>query len=110
MGATRFDAMQSELGVARNILADRLGTLVDAGVLEKVPYRTRPVRHEYKLTSKGVELHGTLVMLEAWGNKWVRGSTVPFVGHEQCHPLSVPDAVCAHCGTTVNLGLGIASD
>jgi DNA-binding HxlR family transcriptional regulator len=49
----RFDHFEARLGITRHILADRLRKLIDAGVLEKVPYGERPVRHEYRLTKKG---------------------------------------------------------
>ena len=61
----RFDDFQRRLGIARNILADRLSTLVDAGVLERRPYQDRPVRHEYRLTQKGLDLWPVLVALQA---------------------------------------------
>ncbi|MFM8794329.1 MAG: winged helix-turn-helix transcriptional regulator [Acidimicrobiales bacterium] len=72
LGETRFDAIQSRLGIARNILTDRLNTLVDAGVLERVPYSVRPARNEYRLTEMGHDLHPVLEALEAWGNRWMR--------------------------------------
>lgn len=109
-GATRFDAIQTELGVARNILTDRLGTLISAGVLEKVPYRERPVRHEYRLTPKGLDLHGTLVMLDAWGNKWVRDGAAPSDGHSNCVPTALPEPVCSYCGNGVSLVPGASND
>lgn len=72
LGETRFDAIQSRLGIARNILTDRLNTLVDAGVLERVPYSVRPARHEYRLTEMGHDFHPVLEALETWGNRWMR--------------------------------------
>src|SRR5262245_27675371 len=56
LGLRRFDDFQASLGVARNVLADRLGRLVDAGILDRVPYQDRPERHEYRLTPMGREL------------------------------------------------------
>jgi DNA-binding HxlR family transcriptional regulator len=52
----RFEDFQRSLGVARNVLTDRLGRLVDEGILKRVPYQERPVRFEYRLTEKGREL------------------------------------------------------
>ncbi len=51
-GVTRFDEFSSRLGIARNVLAQRLDTLVEHGVLKKVPYQDNPVRHDYRLTDK----------------------------------------------------------
>lgn len=69
-GRVRFEEIQAELGIARNILTDRLNTLVDKGVVEKVEYTQRPRRFEYHLTECGKELVPILEMLEKWGNKW----------------------------------------
>src|SRR5205085_11366574 len=52
LGTRRFDHFQRNLGIARNILQVRLERLVGAEILERVPYQERPVRHEYRLTSK----------------------------------------------------------
>ena len=56
MRVRRFDDFQRNLGVARNVLTDRLGRLVDEGILERVPYQDRPARFEYRLTEKGLDL------------------------------------------------------
>ena len=69
-GHHRFEEIQAELGIARNILTDRLNTVVDKGVVEKVEYTQRPRRYEYRLTKAGLELVPILEMLEKWGNKW----------------------------------------
>lgn len=68
----RFDAMQKELGIARNILSDRLSTLVEAGVVEKRAYSEKPKRYEYHLTDMGHDLHGVLSELDRWGTTWRR--------------------------------------
>ena len=77
LGDNRFDAIQARLGIARNILTDRLNTLVAAGLLERVPYSERPARHEYRLTAMGHDFHPVLEALEAWGNRWMRPGTSP---------------------------------
>ena len=66
-GAHRFEEIQSGLGIARNILTDRLNTLVTGGVLEKRLYTSKPQRFEYHLTTKGEELIPLLSDLESWG-------------------------------------------
>jgi DNA-binding HxlR family transcriptional regulator len=70
-GIHRFDELQESLGVARNVLTDRLNRLVDEGVLERVPYRERPTRHEYRLTAKGRDLNLALSGLRQWGDKYL---------------------------------------
>jgi DNA-binding HxlR family transcriptional regulator len=69
-GVTRFAGFRAGLGIAPDILAARLGTLVDAGVLERVPYREpgSRQRHEYHLTPAGRELRVVLGALQQWGD------------------------------------------
>ena len=55
LGLRRFDQFQESLGIARNVLTDRLNRLVEEGILERVRYSERPERHEYLLTEKGRE-------------------------------------------------------
>jgi DNA-binding HxlR family transcriptional regulator len=68
LGLRRFDQLQESLGVARNVLADRLNRLVAEGILERVPYSVRPPRFEYRLTAKGLELNVALTALRQWGD------------------------------------------
>ncbi|GAA3045651.1 hypothetical protein GCM10017562_03790 [Streptomyces roseofulvus] len=72
-GHHRFDALQEELGISRKVLTERLAHLVDAGVLEKVPYQDRPVRHEYRLTERGQGLLPVLLSMQDWADRWVFG-------------------------------------
>lgn len=72
-GTTRFDALQRELGVSRKVLTQRLNALVEHGVLRRVPYQERPVRHEYVLTDAGEGLLPVLVALQDWGTRFVMG-------------------------------------
>ena len=69
LGLRRFDEFQESLGVARNVLADRLARLVDEGILERVLYSEKPERYEYRLTAKGRDLHLALTSLRQWGDK-----------------------------------------
>jgi DNA-binding HxlR family transcriptional regulator len=69
LGRTRFDELADSLGVASNVLSDRLNRLVAEGVLERVAYRERPERFEYRLTTKGRELGLVLIALMQWGDR-----------------------------------------
>src|SRR5207248_2119574 len=71
LGVRRFDALQENLGVARNVLTDRLNRLVEEGIVERVRYSERPERYEYRLTRKGRELEIALIGLRQWGDKYV---------------------------------------
>jgi len=71
LGVRRFDQFQESLGIARNVLTDRLNRLVEEGILERVRYSERPERFEYRLTSKGRELNIALTGLRQWGDKYL---------------------------------------
>jgi DNA-binding HxlR family transcriptional regulator len=71
LGLRRFDQLQESLGIARNVLTERLNRLVDEGILERVPYSERPVRHEYRLTPKGIDLNVALAALRQWGDRYL---------------------------------------
>ncbi|WP_328401844.1 winged helix-turn-helix transcriptional regulator [Nocardia sp. NBC_00403] len=67
-GYTRFDQFQENLGISSSMLTSRLKALLADGLLERRPYQTNPVRHEYVLTDLGRSLRPVLVALAAWGN------------------------------------------
>jgi DNA-binding HxlR family transcriptional regulator len=69
LGLRRFDQLLDSLGVASNVLTDRLNRLVSAGVLERVRYNARPQRFEYRLTKKGSDLGVALLALMQWGDR-----------------------------------------
>lgn len=69
---TRFDALQRELGVARNILSERLRRLTQAGLIEKRPITAGARRMEYCLTPKGAALTEALEALCAWSHQWLK--------------------------------------
>jgi DNA-binding HxlR family transcriptional regulator len=71
LGRRRFEEFQESLGIARNVLTDRLNRLVDEGVLERVLYNERPERFEYRLTAKGRDLQIALAGLRQWGDKYL---------------------------------------
>jgi DNA-binding HxlR family transcriptional regulator len=71
LGHRRFDELLDGLGIASNVLTDRLNRLVDEGVLERVRYSERPERFEYRLTEKGRELRVALLALMQWGDRYV---------------------------------------
>jgi DNA-binding HxlR family transcriptional regulator len=84
-GVRRFGDFCADLGIARNILTDRLEKLVEAGILVRVPYQERPLRHEYRLTEKGRDLSPALVALMRWGDRWALGGEPPtLLVHDAC--------------------------
>jgi DNA-binding HxlR family transcriptional regulator/peroxiredoxin len=72
-GHHRFDALQEELGISRKVLTERLAHLVEAEVLEKVPYQSGPVRYEYRLTESGRGLLPVLLSMQDWADRWLLG-------------------------------------
>jgi len=68
-GLTRFDQFRKSLGVAPNILTDRLAKLVEVGILEKRRYSERPPRDEYVLTETGRDFRPVLLAIMAFGNR-----------------------------------------
>jgi len=95
----RFDQMQRNLGIARNVLADRLERLVEHGILERVLYSERPPRHEYKLTPKGRDLYPALIALMQWGDKYACEQGAPVtLFHKDCRHETEPHLACSHCG------------
>src|SRR6476659_10471164 len=68
LGIRRFDDFQRSLGVARNVLQNRLERLVEHGILERARYQERPERFEYRLTEKGLDLWPVIVSLISFGD------------------------------------------
>jgi DNA-binding HxlR family transcriptional regulator len=102
LGVSRFDEFQSRLGIARNILQQRLSDLVDAGVLVRVPYSEHPPRSEYKLTEKGRDLWPVLTTMREWGDKYQAPTGPPITTvHKGCGAVTTPVLVCSECGERV---------
>lgn len=102
-GIRRFDALAENLGVARNLLAERLVRLVDHGILEKVAYQERPTRHEYRLTAKGRDLSAALVALMKWGDLHLAGPhrAPTLLIHDECGHELEQRLVCPQCDESV---------
>lgn len=86
-GLRRFDQFQKDLGIARNILSDRLKKLVEAGVLEKSEGTGHP---EYRLTDKGLALQPILVAMTQWGDEFMPnpdGWRLTFVDRKSGKPI-----------------------
>jgi DNA-binding HxlR family transcriptional regulator len=102
VGMTRFDQFKADLGIADNILSARLGRLVDAGVLTRIPYRDNGrTRHEYRLTEAGAEVLPVLHALSRWGQRFTEPGEPadPMqVIHLACGHPTADDRVCDHCG------------
>jgi DNA-binding HxlR family transcriptional regulator len=102
LGVTRFDDFQHRLGISRNILQQRLGRLVEAGVLERIPYSERPLRYDYKLTQKGWDLWPVLNSMRQWGDAYAAPNGPPLaLIHKGCGAHTSAVLVCEACGKPV---------
>jgi DNA-binding HxlR family transcriptional regulator len=101
-GVHRFDDYQSVLGVARNVLTDRLARLCDEGILRRVRYQERPDRYEYRMTRKGVELWPAMMSLLLWGDRHYAEEGPPvIITHRGCGGELTPQLTCGTCGVSL---------
>ncbi len=103
-GLHHFEEFQSTLGIARNILANRLGRLVDHGILSREAMAEDRRKVEYRLTQKGVELLPAMLALRQWGEKWESGapSTPILVDLRDQQPIRKVD-ILSHDGRVLNV-------
>jgi DNA-binding HxlR family transcriptional regulator len=103
LGSRRFEDFEAQLDVSPHVLSTRLSRLVGAEVLAKIPYQDRPVRHEYRLTSKGLDLYPVLIGLARWGNAWDADPVEPLLRlrHRNCGQDFTPRTTCSACGEPV---------
>jgi DNA-binding HxlR family transcriptional regulator len=99
----RFDDFQRSLGVSRSLLADRLGKLVDAGILRREPYKDEiRTREEYRLTEKGLDLYPVLMALREWGDRYMAEDGPPIeLRHRGCGGTPSVELRCERCGEEV---------
>jgi DNA-binding HxlR family transcriptional regulator len=100
----RFEEFQSKLGITRHLLAERLKKLVRFGVLRRVPYQTSPMRHEYILTQKGLDLYPIIMAIVHWGDIHMvdeRGRPL-LHEHKTCGHTFDPIMVCSECREPLN--------
>ena len=76
-GFTRFSQFEKSLGVAPNILAKRLDTFVDAGLMQRQQPEGKPA--EYLVTQEGMELKSVIIALTEWGDKWLKPGPAVFL-------------------------------
>jgi DNA-binding HxlR family transcriptional regulator len=103
LGLSRFDEFLESLGVASNVLTDRLNRLVDEGIAERVRYNERPERFEYRLTAKGRELGLVLLALMQWGDRHI-SKKPPRIARRRTDRSRVSVALVAADGSPVKPG------
>jgi DNA-binding HxlR family transcriptional regulator len=103
LGLRRFDDLQRKLGVARNILQSRLERLMEHGVVRREPYQEHPVRYEYRLTEKGIDLWPVLMSLLQWGDRYaIEGERPMIIEHRGCGGELDDRRRCLRCGADVS--------
>jgi DNA-binding HxlR family transcriptional regulator len=98
LGIRRFEDFQSRLGISRAVLSDRLSQLVEHGILQRVPYQERPVRHEYVLTERGLALWPVVAALAEWGRELFPEGAPRRFRHRTCSSAVHTEVHCPDCG------------
>ncbi len=97
-GATRFNDFLT-LGIATNILTNRLDGFVDAGIMVRRSNSGSQDHFEYALTDKGRELTPIIVALTEWGDRWAAPDGPPILYvHSTCGGPITLQTSCANCG------------
>jgi DNA-binding HxlR family transcriptional regulator len=100
VGSTRYSDFQRSLGIATNVLKDRLAGFVDAGIMRRHQYSEHPELYEYLLTEKGRDLAPALIALTEWGDRWAAADGPPILyTHTACGSSISQAVVCATCGS-----------
>lgn len=98
-GARRFNDLARGTGMATRLLTDRLRTLQTAGILVRIPYSIRPLRHEYRLTNMGEALQAVVLQMARWESG--QGGD-PGLHHRSCGAPLRPRLTCQACGAEVS--------
>lgn len=103
MKVRRFDDFHDRLGIGRPILTDRLKKLVNHFVLTKVAYQQNPVRYEYRLTQKGLDLYPVIMSIVHWGDVHMadRKGRPVLHRHNDCGHHFDPVLTCSECAGEV---------
>lgn len=104
LGIRRFDDFVDRLGISRNVLTNRLDTLVDAGLLDRRVYDEARGRYDYVLTDKGRALWPVINALRQWGDEWIYGSgNEPLVVEHRGCGCTTSRTTCAGCGEVLDV-------
>ncbi|MGH9272643.1 MAG: winged helix-turn-helix transcriptional regulator [Ilumatobacteraceae bacterium] len=101
-GTRRFDDFQRNLAIAPNILSGRLRRLVEQDILVKAPYDDWPVRHDYRLTERGLDLYHVPLAVLTWGQRWLHTEESDIrLTHTTCSSQLLAVLSCERCGDTL---------
>jgi DNA-binding HxlR family transcriptional regulator len=97
--STRFSDFQRSLGIATNILQNRLDGFVAAGIMRRHRYSEQPALYEYLLTEKGRDFAPALIALTEWGDRWsAPGGRPVLYSHTVCGSEVGHEVLCPTCG------------
>lgn len=102
-GLSQYNDWISAGPISSSVLTARLAHLVEADIMERVPYSSRPPRYDYRLTQRGRQLWPILLTMWAWEQKWVDDPAVglPEMLHTKCGSIFSPIMLCEACDQTV---------
>jgi DNA-binding HxlR family transcriptional regulator len=101
LGDTRFAEFVRRTGLASRLATMRLRMLVEQGLMVRLPYSIRPLRHEYRLTNMGRGFHDVIVQMARWEHNWNAGSMPAQMVSQLCDDDLEPQMRCQACGETV---------
>lgn len=102
----RFQDFHNRLGIPKATLTERLNRLVAERIFKKTVYSNKPLRFEYRLTKKGVDLYPIMLAMMNWGDKYLRDTTRPLpveLTHKTCGQPAVPIVACSHCKQSLDV-------
>lgn len=103
-GVRHFEEFQATLGIARNILANRLSRLVEKGILDRHQMEDDRRKVEYRLTRKGVELLPVMLALRQWGERWGAGvASTPILADRRDRKPIARIGIYSHDGRPLEL-------
>jgi DNA-binding HxlR family transcriptional regulator len=99
----RFSELASTLGIAKNVLSNRLDTLIEYGLVDRIRLPGRRDWAEYRLTNMGRDLYPVIIALRAWGDKYQAPNGPPVIVEHTCGHPAGHKLVCASCGVELVL-------
>ena len=111
LGNRRFEEIRVHTGMSPQLLTRRLRELDAAGIVARRRYQDRPIRFEFVLTEKGLDLWPVVIALRGWGQRWAtsaRESTLITLTHRSCGHVIDPVLTCPGCGEHLNARSTIA--
>jgi DNA-binding HxlR family transcriptional regulator len=103
-GLREFDLLQRRLGIAPNILSNRLNRLSERGVLQRRSAPAASTRQIYYLTDKGLDLYPVPALLRQWAISTLGVEDPLHFSHRWCGSELAIDLRCTHCGAPVDAG------